>query len=288
MSSAPRLEPLELSPGYLLTVDVEEWYHTCLVPAYVRPGERPAGLAEELDWLLPRLLEMLDRAGRRATFFVLGEVAERHPKRVLDIAAAGHEIASHSFHHLRVGWQSSAELRSNLEASKRRLEDLIGGEVIGFRAPEWSFRRHDHPLLPLVAEAGYRYDSSLAPVLGAGTLANPRRPSRLLWPGSPGLELLELPPLTFAGALQLPAASWTGRLVSARRLERAAERGVERFGAAVFVVHPWEISGRPTPGTLKGFARFVHETGRAGYPAKFEALVAALPWQPIRDGLGSL
>src|SRR5829696_7418094 len=82
---APRVARLGGRFGCALTVDVEEWYHTCLVPGYVNPEGRPP-LCQELDWLLPELLEMLSDAGRTATFFVLGEVAECLPRRVREIA----------------------------------------------------------------------------------------------------------------------------------------------------------------------------------------------------------
>src|ERR1700687_4307404 len=86
--------------GYALTVDVEEWYHNCLVPSYVQPRLRRE-LPVELDRLLPKLLGLLAEAGCRATFFVLGEVAERLPWRVRELGRGGHEVASHGFHHLR-------------------------------------------------------------------------------------------------------------------------------------------------------------------------------------------
>src|SRR5215207_2446271 len=101
----PRVEAVESSFGCALTVDVEEWYHTCLVPGYVRPECRPP-LDEELDRLLPELLATLAEAGSKATFFVLGEVAERLPGRVREIAAAGHEVASHGYIHLRASDRS--------------------------------------------------------------------------------------------------------------------------------------------------------------------------------------
>ncbi|HEY0511534.1 MAG TPA: polysaccharide deacetylase family protein, partial [Thermoanaerobaculia bacterium] len=100
MAEDPRVVRLKGPFGYALTVDVEEWYHTCLVPDYVHPEDRPL-LPEELDWLLPELLGMLAEARCSATFFVLGEVAERLPKRIREIAAAGHEVASHGHLHLR-------------------------------------------------------------------------------------------------------------------------------------------------------------------------------------------
>ncbi len=283
----PELRPLSplpaatTGPRFALSVDVEEWYHTCLVPAYVDPQRRPSGLTEELDWLLPDLLELLAASGSRATFFVLGEVAAHLPGRIREVAAAGHEICSHSQLHFRIAGQSRQELASSLRRSKALLEDLIGQEVRGFRAPEWSFREPRHPLLGLVADAGYRYDSSLAPVVGAGRWSNPRRPYLLQWTDRG--SLLELPPLVFGGPLHLPAGSWPGRLAGTAPILAAARRAARRGELPVMVVHPWEVSGRPTPGPLRGMARFVHETGRGGYRERFGRLLAAVPWVPIGE-----
>ncbi len=288
MSSEPAVRPVDLAPACCLTIDVEEWYHTCLVPSFVDPGRRPAGLAEELDALLPDLLEILARHGRRATFFVLGEVARRLPARVREIAAAGHEVASHSLWHLRVSERSAEQFRRDAVDSRRQIEDLIGQPVEGFRAPEWSFRYRSHPHLPLLAEAGYRWDSSLAPYLGAGRWSNPRDPHRLVWSGPvEERSLLELPPLSWAGPLHLPTGSWTGRLARISWIEWAFRRAVAQGRLVVGVVHPWEITGRPTPGQLTGFAGFVHETGREGYRGRFQELLAALPWISIAEALAS-
>jgi peptidoglycan/xylan/chitin deacetylase (PgdA/CDA1 family) len=293
--------------GYALTVDVEEWYHNCLVPSYVQPRLRPE-LPVELDRLLPELLGLLAEADCRATFFVLGEVAERLPRRVREIAAAGHEVASHGFHHLRACDRPAPEFARDVRRSKALLEDLLGEPVRGFRAPEWSLRRLDSPLLPLVAAAGFDYDSSLVPYSLSGRRSNPVFASRLRWAGqqaavaaklagpaaqaagrsggSVQLELLELPVFTFGGWLRIPAGSWTGRLVEPDRLIAAAERHRRRGGLPVAVAHPWEISERPTPGPLTGLARFVHETGRAGYLPKFRRILAAHPWRTLAEAAG--
>src|ERR1700674_271184 len=168
--------------GCALTVDVEEWYHNCLVPSYVQPRLRP-DLPVELDRLLPEMLELLAEAGCRATFFVLGEVAERLPRRVRELAGAGHEVASHGFHHLRACERPAAEFARDIRRSKALLEDLLGEPVRGFRAPEWSLRTLKSPLLPLVAAAGFDYDSSLVPYSFSGRRGNPAFASRLRWPG---------------------------------------------------------------------------------------------------------
>jgi peptidoglycan/xylan/chitin deacetylase (PgdA/CDA1 family) len=282
----PQVVPVAGRFGYALTVDVEEWYHTCQVPGYVHPERRPV-LRNELDRLLPELLERLARTGRLATFFILGEVAERLPRRVREIAAAGHEVASHGHLHLRAGERSPAEFARDVRRAKALLEDLVGLPVAGYRAPEWSLRNLGNSRLPLVQEAGYRYDSSLAPYPLAGRPDNPRTAARLTWPGpGGGRELLEFPPLSFGGPLRLPAGSWTGRLVRPQWIARAAAAHHAKGGLPVLVVHPWELTGCVTPGRLTGLARFVHETGRMGYVPRFETLLAALPWSSLQTAAG--
>ncbi|HVF58320.1 MAG TPA: polysaccharide deacetylase family protein [Thermoanaerobaculia bacterium] len=275
----PRVQAMRGRFGCAMTVDVEEWYHTCLAPRYVRPERRPE-LNEELDRLLPELLLRFDEAGRRGTFFVLGEVAERLPGRVREIAAAGHEVASHGYLHLRAADRTPAAFRRDLERSRSLLEDLVGGPIWGFRAPEWSLRRLSNQRLPLVEAAGYLYDSSLAPNLVSGSFDNPRFASLLTWGN--GARLLEFPPLTYGGVFRLPAGSWTGRLANPERLLKAVREHGAKGGLPVAVVHPWEVSGRPTPGRLTGLAWFVHETGRDGFDGRFRQLLAACDWGSIQ------
>jgi peptidoglycan/xylan/chitin deacetylase (PgdA/CDA1 family) len=226
---------------------------------------------------------MLAEAGCTATFFVLGEVAEDLPRFVRRIAEAGHEIGSHGYLHLRATERSPRAFAADLRRSKDLLEDLLGQPVLGFRAPEWSLRSLGSSRLPLVAEAGFLYDSSLAPCPFSGSHANPRFASRLSWTGK---ELLEFPPLTFGGPLRLPAGSWTGRLANPDRIAFAALDHRDAGGLPVAVVHPWEVSGRPTPGRLTGLARFVHETGRLGFADRFRELLRTLPWTAIAEAAG--
>ena len=280
---APTVEPLGGPLGCALTIDVEEWYHTCLVPDYVEPARRPR-LARELDRLLPALLELLAAHGARATFFTLGEVAEEVPGRIREIAAAGHEVASHGLLHLRAGQMEPRRFRADLERSKKQLEDLLGETVDGYRAPEWSLRTVDNPRLRIVAELGFRYDSSLAPCIGSGRRDNPLRASILGWEN--GVQIVELPPLTFGGRWQLPAGGWPGRLAGGEVVARAARAHRKAGGLPVLVVHPWELAARPLPGDLTGLARLIHETGRDRLRADFPALLDALPWRSVREAMG--
>lgn len=279
----PDLEPIAGRFSPALSVDVEEWYHNCWVPEYLDPESRPR-LPEELDRLLPLVAEEFARSGARATFFVLGEVAGRTAPRLRELAAAGHEIACHSFHHYRANNLSCERFRAEIVRAKATLEQAVGREIRGFRAPEWSLRDLANPRLRIVAEAGFTYDSSLVPAAGAGSSANPERPMRLTWPG--GLTLIEIPPLTWGGRLRLPAGGWCGRAAAPRWILAAARRQLRRGALPLLVVHPWELVGRAVPGFLSGFARFFHEAAREEFADRFRTTLAGLPWQAIASAAG--
>jgi peptidoglycan/xylan/chitin deacetylase (PgdA/CDA1 family) len=230
-------------------------------------------------------LETLAGVGARSTWFVLGEVARRVPRRIREAASAGHEIACHGDLHLRANDRSPAAFRADLLRAKNLLEDLIGREVTGFRAPEWSLRRPDNPRLRVVAECGFAFDSSLAPALGSGSAANPTGPRRYRW--ADGLEILELPPLVWGGALRLPVGGWCGRSTPLPWLRRAIAAARERGELPLLVVHPWELVDRPTPGLLTGFARFFHDAGRSGYRERFLALTSGLAARPLTEAIAA-
>jgi hypothetical protein len=262
--------------GAALSVDVEEWYHSCWVPEYVDPRRRPP-LAEELDRLLPEMLDLFADLELRATFFVLGEVAERLPARIRELAERGHEVACHGHLHLRADERSPAAFRVDLVRARDRLEQTIGRPVVGYRAPEWSLRSPANPRLRTVAELGFRYDSSLVAAAGAGRADNPRRPAIVRWPD--GVSILELPPLVLDRPLRLPVSGWCGRCASPRWLRRA----VERAPFALLVVHPWELVDRPVPGLYTGLARFLHDAGRSGYRERFVELTAGLRTRSLAE-----
>ena len=271
---APEARPAAGARGVAVSVDVEEWYHSCWVPEYVDPARR-GPQPEELDRLLPELVERFGRLGIRATFFVLGEVARRLPGRVRELVAAGHEVACHGDLHLRANDRSPAAFGADVTRARDLLEAVTGQQVVGFRAPEWSLRNLDNPRLRAVAELGFAYDSSLMPAIGAGAASNPRAPVELAW--RDGLGLVELPPLVWGGWLSLPAGGWCGRCAPPAWLRRA----VVSAQMALLVVHPWELVDRPVPGFYTGFARFFHDAGRRGWGERFERVVAEAPTRTL-------
>ena len=148
---------------------------------------------------------LLDEADARGTFFVLSWIAERHPALVREIAARGHEIASHGSDHKRVTQLSPSEFRASVRESKAVLEQIAGQEILGYRAPSFSIVPGREWALDILLEEGYVYDSSLFPIVrqGYGYPGTRPRPHRLKQPSG---ELLEFPPATLQRlGVRLPA-----------------------------------------------------------------------------------
>lgn len=147
----------------LLTVDLEDYY--CVTGlADVAPVERWAEFESRVERSTEILLEALSVAGTLATFFVLGWVAEKHPGLVKTIAWLGHEIATHGTRHRLLTGMKREDFARDLEAGKKRLEDVSGREVIGHRAPSFSITEETPWAFEVMAWAGLRYDSSVVPL----------------------------------------------------------------------------------------------------------------------------
>lgn len=146
-----------------LSIDVEDYFQVSAFEK-VSPPESWDGCDLRVAANAERILALLDEAGVKATFFVLGWVAERCPELVRRIAVAGHEIASHGHGHRRVGTLSRAEFRDDIRRAKDCLEDLSGQQVFGYRAPSYSISRRTPWAFDELLEAGYRYDSSIFPM----------------------------------------------------------------------------------------------------------------------------
>ncbi|HEU5319539.1 MAG TPA: polysaccharide deacetylase family protein, partial [Methylomirabilota bacterium] len=145
--------------AHVFTVDVEDWYQGLALD----PGEWPR-FAPRLQTGLARLLGLLDEAGVRATFFVVGWQAERTPEVVRDMARHGHEIACHGYSHHFVYRQARGAFREEVRRSRGVLEDIVGAPVVGFRAPFFSITADALWALDVLVEEGFLYDSSIFPM----------------------------------------------------------------------------------------------------------------------------
>ncbi len=226
-----------------ITVDVEEHFQVSAFEGVV-DRDQWAGMASRVEANTDRLLELFDRTGVQATFFILGWIAERHPELVRRIADAGNEIGSHGYSHRLIYDQTPGEFRVETERSKKILEDASGTAVQGYRAASFSIVRSSVWALDILAACGFQYDSSLFPVFHDryGFRGIPRYPFRLRTPS--GASLVEVPPSTLsAWNMTLPVAGG-GYLrfypfpVTRWAVDRLNRK--EGMPANVYI-HPWEI-----------------------------------------------
>ncbi|HYE74507.1 MAG TPA: polysaccharide deacetylase family protein, partial [Blastocatellia bacterium] len=146
-----------------LTVDVEDYYQVEAFSDVVKREDWPKW-ESRVDKNTHNILKTFAEHQVRATFFTLGCVAKQHPEIVREIAAAGHEVACHGENHQLIYRQTPEEFRQDIRSAKRRLEDLIGAKVTGYRAPSYSITPRSLWALDILIEEGFEYDSSIFPI----------------------------------------------------------------------------------------------------------------------------
>jgi polysaccharide deacetylase family protein (PEP-CTERM system associated) len=235
------------------------------------------------------LLELLGERGVRATMFILGCVAEAHPDLVRELAAAGHEIASHGWDHRRVTEQTPEEFRGSVRRTKIFLEDLTGAPVLGFRAPSFSIVPGGEWALDILVEEGYLYDSSLFPVRrrGYGYPGGQRDPH---WLERPVGRLAEVPPATLRRwGGNFPAAGGGYLRLLPPWLFRSAFLDAERRGVpATFYIHPWELDPDQPRLAVSWPTRLRHYGGLQGCASRVRHLLHEFSFQPIAATLHAL
>ncbi len=243
-----------------LSVDVEDYFHVEAFADRIRPetwSQFPSRVVQNTH----RVLEMFAEAGARATFFVLGWVAEREPALVREILAAGHEVACHSHMHRRVFTMTPREFRADLCRALHAIEDAGGERVRGYRAPTFSIRHESLWALEILTEEGFLYDSSVFPVKHDlyGMPRAPRFP--YTWRFQNGSSLHEIPPQTVrVCGRNLPVAGGGYLRIFPMSYTRWALRRLrEREGrSAVIYFHPWELDPEQPRLSGKMKSRFRH------------------------------
>jgi polysaccharide deacetylase family protein (PEP-CTERM system associated) len=267
-----------------LTVDVEEWFHVCGVP-----GLAPAHwdrLESRVELTTRLLLDLFDAAGARATFFVVGWVAERHPRLVAEIAAAGHQVGSHGFLHERAYDLGAARFRDDLRRSIAAIAAAAPRPVC-FRAPEWSINDRSLWALDALAAERIAIDASMAPVRLVGNTGYPRVPhARRTAEGA----IVEVPPLVadrFGQTMPL-GWGWGLRMSAPRTVLRAVERTNQAGAPAVLTIHPWEIDPDPPRVSLPPRLRFAHYFRLAGFRDRLGEMVRGATFDRLDRVVASL
>lgn len=224
-----------------LSVDVEDWFQ---VGAFENVISRDSwdGLACRVERNVDAILELFEEAEVKATFFTLGWIARRHGALMRRIADAGHEVASHGWDHARVFTMDRAGFAADILAARKAIEDAVGQVVTGYRAPSFSIDKRTPWAFEELAEQGYAYSSSVAPILHDHY--GWREAPRFAFQPLPSSHFIEIPVTTAEFAGRRMAAGGGGFFrVLPYAFSRWAIRQVNRRDrrAAVFYFHPWEI-----------------------------------------------
>jgi polysaccharide deacetylase family protein (PEP-CTERM system associated) len=267
------------------TVDVEEYFQVSAFERHVDRG-RWSSMESRVLGSMECLLGLLSEREVRGTFFVLGWIADRYPQLVRDLAAAGHEVASHGWDHRRVTEQTPDEFRVSVRRSRALLEDLAGTPVVGFRAPSFSIVPGLEWALDILVEEGYEYDSSLFPIRrrGYGYPGAERDPHLIARPAG---RLAEIPPTTISRCgLNLPAAGGAYFRLFPYGVTRAALRDAERRGVpATFYIHPWELDPDQPRITVPIATRMRHYGGLEDTVPRLRRLLEEFRFASIGESL---
>lgn len=271
------------------TVDVEDYFQVSAFEGEVS-RERWQSVPSRIDRGLATILDLLDRAGLRGTFFVLGWVARHRPDLIRVIAERGHELGCHSDEHRLVYSQTPAEFREDLRRALGAIQDASGRACTLYRAPTFSITARSLWALPILVEEGIRVDSSVYPVIHDryGIPGAPRFPYR---PLQDAPEFVEFPPSTFRmfGAT-LPCAGGGYLRIYPLSMTRLALRqinGSDRRPAVVYV-HPWEFDpDQPvvSTGTLQ---RLRHRMNLGKMGSRVENLLSRFRFSTLGDALAGL
>jgi polysaccharide deacetylase family protein (PEP-CTERM system associated) len=262
-----------------LSVDVEDWFQVGAFENVIERGDWDS-LKTRVEDNVYRILDLFAEADVSATFFTLGWVARRHPAMMRRIADAGHEVASHGYDHARVFTFDRKAFADDIRMARAVIEDSSGQRVTGYRAPSFSIDQRTPWAFAELAEQGYTYSSSVAPVAHDhyGWPEAPRFAFRPL----PWSDLIELPVTTaMLGGRRVAAGGGGFFRVLPYGFSRWAIRQVNRSAGrpAVFYFHPWEIDpAQPRVPDAPVRSRLRHYTGLARMSGKLGDLVHEFRW----------
>jgi polysaccharide deacetylase family protein (PEP-CTERM system associated) len=270
---------------HALSFDIEEFFHSYNFDRVITPGEWP-GLSSRVEAYTHKILELLAATGRRATFFVLGWVAARHPTLIREIAGTGHEVASHGHMHRPVYRQTAGEFREDIHRAKAVLEDAVAAPVAGYRAPTYSIIRSSLWALDVLAEEGYRYDSSIFPLRHDryGIPDAPRFPFRL------ANGLIEFPLSTWTRlGVRIPIAGGGYFRLLPYPVIKAAFESLQRADRpGIFYLHPWDLDPDQPAGRLPLHLRLRQTIGARRAARKLGRLLNEFQFAPVTAVLDRL
>jgi polysaccharide deacetylase family protein (PEP-CTERM system associated) len=288
-ASVPSTPDLARGPLNALTVDVEDYFQ---VQAFEDVVDRGAwdGFERRVERNTDTLLEVLDARGVRATFFVLGWVAERHPPLLRRLVEGGHEVASHGYDHRRVDRLDPASFRADLARAEHAIGEACGVRVRGFRAPSFSVSKDSLWAFDVLFEEGYRFSSSVFPVRHDryGIPDFPRHP--VVVRGEGDRALWEFPMTTWrvlGRNLPVAGGGWM-RLLPPAVMHRALASENAAGRPAVVYLHPWEVDPDQPRVEAGAFAKWRHYLNLDRTKERLERLLERFRFGTMSDSLAAI
>jgi polysaccharide deacetylase family protein (PEP-CTERM system associated) len=273
-----------------ITIDLEDWYHVLYYESAIDRSSWD-GLESRVEATTHRALDLLDRVGSRATFFVLGWVAERRRDLVREISARGHEVGSHSYAHRLVHQMTRAEFVDDLRRSIDVIAAASGTTLRGYRAPSFSVTEATPWFFEELCAAGLEYDSSVLPMLRyyGGMPFSPRHPYRVKVGDGASLREFPIPTYRLLGRNICFAGGGYLRVLPVKLVERGIE-GLNRAGhPGMIYFHPWELDPEgprvPLSWRQRVEGRFSNELFRRGVEGKLEHLLRRFRFAPMGEVL---
>ena len=266
-----------------LSVDLEDYFHVEAFASRI-PRSTWSSFPSRVRNSTTRVLELLERHRCRATFFVLGWIAEREPALVREVAEAGHELACHTHLHRQIFRLTPKQFREDLRRSRQLIEDVSGRKVVGFRAPTFSITRRSLWALETLVDEGFEYDSSIFPIrhdlYGIPDACRWIHQRKL----SSGRSIWELPPSTVrVGKMNLPFGGGGYLRLAPMAFTRWAIKTTHQWERRPFMIyfHPWEID--PEQPRLQGSwkSRLRHYRGLSKTESRLDEILAAGTFQPF-------
>lgn len=262
---------------HAMTIDVEDYFQVGAFENLVTPADW-GKMTPRVEANTDKLLQIFADHNTTATFFTLGWIAERFPQLVRRIVEQGHELASHGTQHQRASHQTPAEFKADVGDAKRLLEDLSGQAVTGYRAPSFSFTKQNQWAYDILAEEGYRYSSSVYPVIH-DHYGIPDAP-RFRYQTPSGVEEIPLSTLPLAGR-NLPISGGGYFRLYPYMLTRWA---IGRFNRLenqpyIFYMHPWEVDpDQPRMAGASAKSRFRHYLNLKRTEGRLKRLLTDFDW----------
>jgi len=271
-----------------LVVDLEHWHSSEFLTKYL-----PDELVDQVPESVRPILDLLDKHEIKATFAVLGSVAERHPKLVKEIYDKGHEIASHAWSHKTLYELGRDAFEAEIKKSVELLREITGERPIGFRAPSFSIDNSTKWAFEVLEKYGFKYDASVFPIKTM-LYGLPDAPVHIYRPSiedvtknDPNGKIIEFPMTVLKLGKNIPIAGGFYLRVLPLWFLRYGIRETNKGRPAIIYIHPWETYSETPKLRVPLFSRFVTYHGISSALYKLDALSGEFNFKPIRDTIKS-